>query len=270
MRDWKKRLIVAGILFVVCVIILIARILSYKEEAVQMSQGTVVSSEQEMKTALEKDGVIYAKGIISGSLNMDEITLNHEILSADPADILEGQAPFFPGKYMGFGAKVGNYEYIKERYESNRVLEHHFYSKEEFFIHADKVEVFGMDFDVRESKKLFENLGVLKQEVGSGSFTRDPKTGATVPTFEMPEEKYFRGFELYAYPSEVEGALKCVVENGEILPGETVIFPAAELELIEDLAETGTMDYATEIGAFVIFWIVLTLIAWFVMRLFGL
>lgn len=269
MRDWKKRFILAGILFLISMIILVARIISYKEEAGQMSEGIVASDPGELQSAMENDGIVYAKGIISGSLNMDEVSLNDGVLSADPDDMRSGQEPSFSGKYLGLKAKVGKYEYDKSKYESKRILEHHFYAKDEYFIQADTLRILDMEIDIRESKNLFRKMGALLQRVGDGSFRYDPDTKTKLPVFEHPDEYYYNGFELYAYPSEVEGALKLVIQEGEVVAEETLIIPASELEIIEDLAETGTMDYGTEIGAFIILWIVLTLIGWGIMKFLG-
>lgn len=270
MRDWKKRWIVAGILFVVCMIILISRIISYREEGTQMREGVLAKTPEELTEAIQNDGIVYAKGLISGSLNADEITLNDGVLSADPANIVEGQPPFVSGEYMGLEANVGRYEYDKDKYESNRILEHHFYAKKSYFIHTDTISILDMTIDVRNSEHLFDKMGTLKQRVGDGSLQYDKNDKMQLPTSELlSNEKIFDGFELYAYPSEVEGAVKLVIQNGEIQSKETTIFPASELEIIEDIATTGTMDYGTEIGAWIILWIVLTLIAWLIMRFIG-
>lgn len=269
MRDWKKRFIAAGILLVISIIILIIRLNFYKEEAASMSDAEVAGSREELLDALEKDGTVYAKGTIDASLDLDEVSLNDGVLSKEPDDLLAGQEPFLYGEYMGIEASVGNYEYDKEKYESNRIMEHHFYAKSRELVYVDSVSVLDVEIAVGESKNLFKKMAVLKQRIGEGSLLYDTDFGTYIPSPEMPDEKFFRGFEIYGYPSEVEGALKLVIEDGEILPEETMILPAAELEIIEELSATGTMDYGVEIGAIVIMWILFTLITWGVMRIFG-
>lgn len=269
MRDWKKRFIVAGILLAISLIILIVRLKFYKEEAASMSAGELVDSRDELLAALEKDGAVFAKGIISASLNPDEISLNDGVLSADPDDLIEGQEHFLSGEYMGIEASVGSYEYNKDRYEENRVMEHHFYSKSKKLIYVDSVSILDVEIEVAGSENLFKKMATLKQRICEGALLYDRSLGISLPSIEKPDQKFFDGYELYAYPSEVEGALKLLIENGEIVPEETMILPSAELEIIEELSTTGSMDYGLEIGAVLIMWIIFTLIAWAVMRVFG-
>lgn len=269
MRDWKKRFIVAGILLVVSIIILIVRLSFYKKEADNMSLAKITDNRVEFLKALEVDGIVYAKGTIEGSLNLNEVSLNDGLLSKNPDDILDGQKPFLYGKYMGVEASVGKYEYNKEKYEKRHIMEHFFYSESLELVQANFISILDVEIDVGESKNLFKKMSTLKQRIGEGSLLYDHTFDRFVPSSEMPNKKFFKGFELYGYPSEVEGALKLVIKDGEILQAETLILPTAELEIIEELTSTGTMDYGLEVGAIVIMWIIFTLIAWGGMRIFG-
>lgn len=268
MRDWKKRFIVAGILLFGMICILVYRYTQIAQEAEMMETASVVTTKEGLDEALKREGVIYIKGVIEGAIDMKDVSLVDNVLSKDPADIPQGYERIFSGKYMQFEVNRGKYEYDKEAWERNRHYQYHFYGRETLTLRVDSVHILGYEFDVTKAKNLLIRCGALKHRAGDGAMHSVNKK--LLPTFERPYQAYYyEGFEAFAYPSDIEGALKIELKNGELLEEEMQIIPAAELGMIEEMAETGEFDFATEIGAYLIAWVFLVLLAWFIMKFFG-
>lgn len=268
MRDWKKRFIVAGVLLFAVICILVYRYTQIESEAKIMEAASVVTTKEGLEKAMKREGVIYIKGRVEGDLDMAHVSLVDMELSKDPAKMPEGYNSVFSGKYMQLEVNRGRYEYIKETWEKYSRLEYNFFGRKTLSLKADAVHILGYEFDTTKAEKLLNRCGVLKQRVGDGAMRYVGQK--LLPTLDVPTDVfYYEGYELYAYPSEIEGALKIELKNGELLEEEMEIIPADELAMVEELAETGEFDFATEIGAYLILWVVLVLIAWFIMKFFG-
>lgn len=268
MRDWKKRFIVAGILLFGVICILVYRYTQIVQEAKIMESASVVTTKEGLDKALKREGVIYIKGVIEGGIDMKDVSLVDNVLSKDPADIPKGYERVFFGKYMQLEVKRGRYEYDKDAWEKNRHYEYHFFSRETLTLKADVIHILGYEFDVTRADKLLDRCGALKHNAGEGAMHYVGKK--LLPTFDVPyQERYYEGFEAFAYPSDIEGALKIELKNGELLEGEMMILPADELAMVEEMAETGEFDFTTEIGAYLIVWVFLVLLAWLFMKFFG-
>lgn len=68
-----------------------------------------------------------------------------------------------------------------------------------------KVLILGYEFDVTRADKLLDRCGALKHNAGEGAMHYVGKK--LLPTFDVPyQERYYEGFEAFAYPSDIEGA----------------------------------------------------------------
>lgn len=268
MRDWKKRFIVAAILLFGVICILVYRYSQIEQEAKIMGSASVVTTKEGLDEALKREGVIYIKGVIEGGIDMKDVSLVDNVLSKDPADKPKGYEPVFFGKYMQLEVNRGRYEYDKDAWEKNRHYQYHFFGRETLTLKVDAVHILGYEFDVTGAERLLNRCGALKHSAGDGAMHYVGKK--LLPTLKKPyQERYYEGFEAFAYPSDIEGALKIELKNGELLEEEMEIIPADELSMVEDMMETGEFDFTAEIGAYLILWFALVLVVWFVMRFFG-
>lgn len=268
MRDWKKRLIVAGVLLFGVIGMLVNKIDEYKKEAEFLENVRTVETEQALREALREDGWIYAKGKLSGNLQMKDVSLVNGELYDDVSKIPRGYKPVFFGTVIELEVKIGNYEYDKDAYESNRHIQHRFYAKKTRKLRTKTIGVLGMDFNVEKSENLLQRCDALRQRFGDGIMVKNAD-GDVVPLISGPEKDfYYRGYEAHACPSDIEGALKIQVKDGKVAEDAFEIIPAQELEGIEAMA-AGEFDYATEIGAYIILWICLVPFAWLLMRFMG-
>ncbi|MDO4792900.1 MAG: hypothetical protein Q3993_01865 [Filifactor alocis] len=270
MRDWKKRGIVAGVLFIAVLILFVVKMNAYRKEAGNLAGGRVVETREELLDALKHNGLIYAKGKIEGRVPVEDVTINNKVLSTEASDRLEGQEPFLEGDFLWLKVSRGEYEYIKDMYEQSKLLRHNYFSKDEVTLQADTLEILGVEVDVRGSENLFHNVAAEKHTVTEGSLQFDPKLKVSVPVRgEHPEQKFYSGFQVKGIYSGLEGILKLEVQDGEVVSENVSILSPSEFETVEDVRATGDVDYSVEIPTYILVWLFLTSIAWIIMRVLG-
>lgn len=270
MRDWKKRGIVAGVLFIAVLILFVVKMNGYRKEAGNLSGGRVVETREEFLDALEHDGFIYVRGKIEGRVPVEDVTINNKVISTKKSDRLKGQEPFLEGDFLWLQVSRGEYEYIKDMYEESMLLRHNYFSKDEVKLQADTLEILGVEVDVKGSKNLFHNVAMEKHTVMEGSFQFDPKLKVLVPVRgEHPEQKFYSGFQVKGIYSGLEGVLKLEVQDGEVVSEGVSILSPSEFETVEGVYAAGDVDYSIEIPTYLLVWLFLTSIAWIIMRVLG-
>lgn len=269
MRDWKKRWIVAGVLLFVAACIFVYRLSVYEDEAAQISDARIVESEQQLEEALKQDGYIYAKGKIDGDLDSKHITLIDGVLSANPRKVPKGYHDVFMGQYLVLHAELGYYEYDKDVYQQSTRYVYYFVEKKRETLASGTVTVLGKTFSVTNPDKLFERVGIHLNQVGDGAFVKDAE-GRLIPSLEKPDQvPSYEGYQLTAISSGIDAVLKLRVQDGKPVDDDMEMIAVADFDQSKELAETGKFDYATEIMAYVILWILMTLVAWLIMRMLG-
>lgn len=269
MRDWKKRWIVAGVLLFVAFCIFVYRLSVYEDEAALISDARFVETEQQLQEALKHDGYIYAKGKIEGDLDSRLITLIDGELSVDSTTGRQGYKDAFMGQYLTLQVMLGHYEYDKDVYKQSARYVHYFVERERKELVSKAVTVLGMTFPVTKPEKLVERAGVYQNQVGDGAIVKDAD-GRMVPSIETPENvPTYEGYKLTAIPSGIDAVLKLQVKNGSAETDSLEIISTSDFEQSKELADTGKFDYATEIMAYMILWILMTLVAWLIMKMLG-
>lgn len=267
MADWKKRFIVAGVLFVITLIIFFVKTTGNKNEAGQISSGKIVTDSEAFSSSLKEDGVIYAKGKIEGKVRNDEITIYNKKISYDPKDMIEGEEPFIKGDLIWVEVSVGEYEYNKRRYEESSVMEHSYSEDDILSIQADKITILGQEIDISQSPNFVDKLYMEKVSVSDGSLIYDNKLKVTVPIKEHRDDlKYYDGYKVRGIYSGLDAILKVEVKDGKIVNEETKAFGEKDFEELEEIAKTGDINYAVEIPAYILVWAFFTGIAWIGMK----
>lgn len=81
MRDWKKRGIVAGVIFIAVLILFVVKMNGHRKEAGNLAGGRVVETREEFLAALEHDGFIYVRGKIEGRVPVEDVMINNKVIS---------------------------------------------------------------------------------------------------------------------------------------------------------------------------------------------
>lgn len=270
MRDWKKRWIVAGVLLFVAACIFVYRLSIYEDEAALITDARIVESEQQLQEALKQDGYVYVKGELEGDLDSENITLIDGILSNHPKNTSRGYKDVFLGAYISLDVVLGRYEYNPDTYKQSGRWDYSFVPGETKKLVTKTVTVFGISFPVGDPEKLVERAGVYKNPAGTGSLVKDAE-GRMVPSIETPKDTIaYEGYALHAIPARIDAVLKLHVKDGKPVDEDMEIIATADFDVSKELADTGTFDYGTEIVAYLILWILMTLVAWLIMRMLGL
>lgn len=203
-------------------------------DAIAIREGArLVETENEFAEALKTDGVIFAKGQVTGKADTELLRqgtrdlLNPAILITDLDGVLDRVIDGLRGNFLRLELHIGHIEWeTGDEYSLDKV-----YSA---YAAAETVEFLGQQFNAEP---------ILS-------------TYSTDETIVEPENDSYDGYRLEMLRNPLKGWLRVKVENGSVAESEMQLITEEAMQHLKDAAE-GKDSKTSTIAGFLIFWLIL-------------